>query len=198
MHADCLRFAGFLLCALTLHGQSAMLKSVDAATPEAIQFLAKLVNINSGTFNPAGVQAVAAVVDAEFRSLGFETKLISNDARQRGPHLLADHKGSRPAKPILLIGHMDTVFEPASRFQRFERISPALAKGPGVSDMKGGLTIMLFALKALQSAGLLANANIRVFLTGDEEAPGKPVADARRDLIEAARGTTAAFCFEGG
>ncbi len=176
----------------------AVLSAIDRDTPAAEQFLEKIININSGTFNPAGVKALAAVMDAEFRSLGFETKLISNDTRQRGPHLLAEHKGSHPGKPLLLIGHMDTVFEPASPFQRFERISPALARGPGVSDMKGGLTIMLFALKALQSAGLLANANIRVFLTGDEEAPGKPVADARRDLIEAARGTTAAFCFEGG
>src|SRR5205823_3615321 len=90
----------------------AVLSGIDRDTPAAEQFLEKIININSGTFNPAGVQAVAAIMDAELRSLGFETKLISNVARQRGPHLLADHKGSRPAKPLLLIGHMDTVFEP--------------------------------------------------------------------------------------
>ncbi len=90
------------------------------------------------------------------------------------------------------------MFEPASPFQRFERKSETTAYGPGVADMKGGLAIMLYALKALQKSGHLKDANIRVFLTGDEEAAGRPITESRRALIESAKGTSAALCFESG
>ena len=102
------------LLAQTLSPQeSAMLRSIDAAAPQSIDLLEKLVNINSGTFNPAGVTTVAGVLESEFRALGFGTRLIPVGGK-RGPHLAAQRKGSHPAKRLLLIGHMDTVFEPSS------------------------------------------------------------------------------------
>ena len=94
-------------------------------------------------------------------------------------------KGSR-GKRLLLIGHMDTVFEPSSPFQKFIRTGDS-ATGPGVSDMKGGIIVMLAALKPLQKAGLLDNSSITVFLTGDEESPGEPVEVSRKEFIEAGR-----------
>ncbi len=177
--------------------EQAMVRGIDAAAPQAIDLIEKLVNINSGSFNPAGVKAVAAVIEAELRGLGFETRLIRMDALKRGPHLVAERKGSRPGKPLLLIGHMDTVFEPSRTFQRFIR-NGANATGPGVNDMKGGIAVMIFALRALHQAGLLEGTSINIFLTGDEEAPGEPVAAARRDLIEAGKNANAALCFESG
>jgi glutamate carboxypeptidase len=99
------------------------------------------------------------------------------DAVKRAPSLVADRRGSR-GKRILLIGHMDTVFEPSSPFQKFVRTGD-IATGPGTSDMKGGIVVILSALKALKSAGALDEAKITVFITGDEEAPGEPTEISR-------------------
>ena len=75
---------------------------------------------------------------------------------------------------ILLIGHLDTVFEPDSPFQKFERVGPTSRKGPGVIDMKGGDVIMIQALQALEAAGALQGMNVTVVMTGDEESSGDP------------------------
>jgi glutamate carboxypeptidase len=69
--------------------------------------------------------------------------------------------------------------------------------GPGVNDMKGGLVIMLFALKAMQAADVLKQAEITVVLSGDEEAHGEPASIARHDMIAAARHSDVALEFEG-
>lgn len=174
-----------------------MLKAIERDSEQAVSLLEKLVNQNSGTYHTAGVTAVAEMMQAELRALGFETQLLPGGALKRGPHLTASRKGARPGKPLLLIGHMDTVFEPASPFQQFVRTGKT-AMGPGVNDMKGGLVVMVSALKALKEAGLLEGAPIQIFLTGDEESPGSPVAAARSGLIAAGKGAKAALCFESG
>ncbi|MBL8237038.1 MAG: M20/M25/M40 family metallo-hydrolase [Bryobacterales bacterium] len=172
----------------------AILKAVDAQVPTAEALLERLVNQNSGTFHPAGVRAVATIMEGELRELGFTTRLIPLESIQRGVHLVAEQKGV--GKPILLIGHMDTVFEPSSPFQRWERRGRT-ATGPGTSDMKGGLVVMLSALKALRDTGQLAGVPITVFLTGDEEAPGT-ISVSRAAFIEAGKAARAALCFETG
>jgi glutamate carboxypeptidase len=96
-----------------------------------------------------------------------------------------------------MIGHMDTVFEADNPFQKFTREGEKTS-GPGVADMKGGLAIMLSALKALNENHALDNTSITAFLTGDEERPGEPLSIARRDLIEAGKNSDAALEFEGG
>jgi glutamate carboxypeptidase len=93
---------------------------------------------------------------------------------------------------------MDTVFELSSPFQKWTVKSKDIASGPGSSDMKGGLVVMLYALKALNQAGALNGASITVVLSGDEESPGEPLSISRRDMIEAARHSDAAIEFEGG
>jgi glutamate carboxypeptidase len=118
------------------------------------------------------------------------------DQVRRAGHLECDRTGSH-GKRVLIIGHMDTVFEPSSPFQKFVRNGDR-AEGPGTADMKGGLVIALSALKALKTAGVLDGTNITVFLTGDEERHGSPVSIARGDLIEAAKRSDAALEFEGG
>ena len=112
-----LKFFSALLAAALLAGQSpesALTQAIDSDAPAAVELLERLVNQNSGTFNSAGVRAVAAIMERELSALGFETRLISLDAINRGAHLVAIRKGA--GKSILLIGHMDTVFEPASPF----------------------------------------------------------------------------------
>ena len=104
------------------------------------------MNINSGTMNLAGVRAVGDIFTRELQSLGFITRW--EPSPMRAGHLVAVHAGAGPK--ILLIGHLDTVFEPSSPFQKFERLDDSTAKGPGVIDMKGGDVIIVYALRALQ------------------------------------------------
>ncbi len=196
-------FALFLLlpvCAIPQSLTSAEQKIVAAVNADALaeeKLLEELVNINSGTLNPEGVRRVAAVLRPQFESLGFACRFIPMEEVHRAGHLVCERKGTH-GKRVLLIGHMDTVFEPDSPFQKFERTGEGKATGPGSSDMKGGLVIMLGALKALNENHDLDGTTITVFLTGDEERPGEPLSVARRDLIAAGKQSDAALEFEGG
>ena len=170
---------------------------IDAHAEEAVALLERIVNINSGTMNPAGNKAVADVLAVEFRKLGFDVRWSPLPVEMgRAGHLVAERVGRR-GRRILLIGHLDTVFEEDSPFRRFER-SGHFAKGPGVLDMKGGDVVILQALRALHAAGALEDATIRVILSGDEESPGEPLDVARRELIELAKRSDVALGFESG
>jgi glutamate carboxypeptidase len=185
--------------AQTAGDASVIVPAIDAEARAAQAFLERIVNLNSGTFNTPGVRAVGEIMNTELRALGFETRLIPMDSIGRAAHLYAERKGAPGSgKPILLIGHMDTVFEASSPFQKFERKAGGrTAVGPGTSDMKGGLTVMLSALKALHKTGKLDGIPLTIFLTADEEAPGDLVV-TRRDLIAAGKAARAALCFETG
>jgi len=174
-----------------------IVQAVDAGLADSNALLERLVNINSGTLNPAGVRQVADVLRPEFEALGFQVRWIPMDAVHRAGHLVAERKGTH-GKRVLLIGHMDTVFELASPFQKYQPQSDGNAMGPGSSDMKGGLMVILNSLKALNSAGALDGTSITVFLTGDEEKPGEPLAISRGDLVEAGKQHDAALEFESG
>jgi glutamate carboxypeptidase len=90
------------------------------------------------------------------------------------------------------------VFEADSPFQRFERLSPTSARGPGIIDMKGGDVVMLTALRVLSDLQLLGRLHVVVVMTGDEEDPGEPLAAARQALLDAASGASVALGFEDG
>jgi len=193
-----------LLCLVTLHSPVAaqvtaaerrIVAAVDSESERSVALLERLVNQNSGTLNLPGVEAVAKMTAAEFEPLGFKTKWVPMTATGRAGHLIATHKGNGRGKRLLLIAHLDTVFEPDSPFQRFERQGER-AVGPGVGDDKGGIVVILAALRAMKAAGTLKNADIVVVLTGDEERVGQPIDIARRDLIEAGRWADAALEFE--
>ncbi|HEX4931822.1 MAG TPA: M20/M25/M40 family metallo-hydrolase, partial [Gemmatimonadaceae bacterium] len=115
---------------------------------------------------------------------------------QRAGHLIAEHKGSGPH--VLLIGHLDTVFEPSHPFQKFERLTDSTARGPGIIDMKGGDVIIVHALKALKATGALKDMHITVILHGDEEKAGEPQDLARRDIRAIAQSVQHAIGFEDG
>jgi len=176
--------------------ERALVAFVDSDNGRALSLLERIVNINSGTMNLAGVREVGAALRPEFDALGFKTEWVDGASFGRAGHLVADHAGQGPR--ILLIGHLDTVFEPDSPFQKFERLSPTQAKGPGTTDMKGGNVVMLHALRALHSTGALKSMNIVVVLTGDEEAAGRPLEASRAALVKAAQGASVAIGFEDG
>jgi len=164
--------------------ESAMLAWIDAHSENAISLLEETVNISSGTLNVEGVSAVGTVMRRELDALGLETEWI-----EQPPELLrAGHLVGRNTTPdglnILMIGHLDTVFESDDTYQAFSR-EGNIATGPGVDDMKSGNVIIVYALKALQQIGVLETMPIVVFYTGDEEKAGRPLTISRKDLIDA-------------
>ena len=174
-----------------------MIATVDAEQQRTLALLERAVNQNSGTRNLAGVRAVHDILAPEFVALGFTVRWVPQDAVGRAGHLIASHRGKSGAKRLLLIGHLDTVFEPDSGFLKFERTDPDHARGPGVSDDKGGDVTMIAALRAMAKAGTLKGANIEVALTGDEEEAGLPLDIARADLVAAGKRADVALDFEG-
>ncbi|MEQ9440052.1 MAG: M20/M25/M40 family metallo-hydrolase [Cyclobacteriaceae bacterium] len=174
-----------------------ILQQVETNYDQSVDFLERTVNINSGTFNHTGVQEVGKLYDSLLTSMGFETQWIDMPSEMnRGGHLRGEIKGSK-GKKILLIGHIDTVFEPDSPFQTWE-VTDSIATGPGATDMKGGDMVLLYALKALHEAGQLKDRQIIVMLHGDEENAGDPIDLSRKDIIEAAQQSDVALSFEPG
>jgi glutamate carboxypeptidase len=169
----------------------------EAHVEGAVDLLETLVNINSGTLNQQGVKEVGAVLGTELDMLGFQTRWIGMpEETQRGGHLFGKLDGDR-GKKILLIGHLDTVYEPDDAFQNFGR-EGSKATGPGVEDMKNGDVIIIYALKALQHAGVLEGMQIVAAFTGDEESAGRPLSVSRKDLIDAGKWVDVALGFESG
>lgn len=191
------------LAARAVHAQLSpaerrIVQAVDAGVPDALALVERTVNINSGTLNLAGVRRVADVLAPEFASLGFETRWVDGAEWNRAGHLIVQRTGTGRGPKLLLIGHLDTVFEQDSPFQTFVRVAGDSARGPGIADMKGGNVVMLLALRALHAAGMLDSIQVTAVFTGDEEAPGRPIARARRDLIAAADWADVAIGFENG
>jgi len=170
-----------------------MTAAVDAEQGRTIALLERLVNQNSGSLNLEGVRAIGQMMREELEPLGFNVRWVDMRETGRAGHIVATHPGR--GRNVLLIAHLDTVFEPDSPFQRFAR-NGGRATGPGIGDDKGGLVVIVAALRAMQAAGTLRNANITIVLTGDEERTGSPIAVARRDLIEAGRVADFALEFE--
>ena len=171
--------------------------AIKSRSPAALEFLEKTVRINSGTLNVDGVREVGALYRAELESLGFTTRWSDMPpGMHRAGHLIATRSSTNPGAPrLLLLGHMDTVFEKNSPVPTWERRGDRV-RGQGVSDMKGGNTVMLEALRGLAAVGALGNAAMTVLLTGDEERTGSPLERAREDLVAAAKESDAALSFE--
>ncbi len=162
---------------------------------EQLALLERLVNINSGTQNIDGVRKVGEVLLSEFWAAGLTTRWVELPAEmRRAPTLIAERKGSS-GKKLLLIGHLDTVFPKDSPFQKFERHGHT-AVGPGIIDDKGGVVVLIYALKALHTLHALDNASITVVLTGDEENSGKPASISRKHLIDLAKKSDVVLDFE--
>ena len=179
---------------------------IDANMPRAIALLKESVNINSGTLNIAGVKKVGEIFAREFEKANFKTKWIPMpDSLRRAGHLVATtgfnneaaDKKNPKRKKLFLIGHLDTVFEPDMPANPFTMLNDSTATGQGVNDMKGGDVVMIIALQALHAQGLLKDADIIAYLTGDEEHAANPREISRADFIESAKKTDIALAFEG-
>lgn len=174
-----------------------ILKRIEVNNGASLVLLEKVVNMNSGSLNVEGVKKVGAVFSAEFESIGFtSTWFDMPKSMGRAGHLFCEvNTGNVKGKRLLLIGHLDTVFEEDSPFQEYRR-EGNIVYGPGVDDMKGGNIIIYAALKALHEVGALKNTQIIVAFTGDEEKAGNPISISRKDLIDAAKRSDIALGFE--
>ncbi len=170
-----------------------MIQVVDLEQQRTVAMLGRWVEQNSGTMNFEGVRAVGAMLRQELEPLGFKIRWADESGADRAGHLVAYHKGK--GKKLLLIGHLDTVFEKSSPFQHWE-VKGDTGVGPGSSDDKGGMAVIVAALRAMQQAGTLKNADITVFLSGDEEDAGNPISISRGDLIREGRRADYAIDFE--
>ena len=173
-----------------------LMEKSNSLVPESISLLEKIVNINSGTENSKGVNRVGLILKEEFERIGMNTRWINIPVPDKGGHLFASTKGSSGLK-ILIISHLDTVFGESSSFQKFKR-NGDIAIGPGVNDAKGGIVVILAALKALKMIGVLDQMQITVALMGDEEMAaidpnGRPM---RTHLINAGKEADIALGFE--
>ncbi|WP_334655373.1 M20/M25/M40 family metallo-hydrolase [Sphingomonas panaciterrae] len=184
-----------LTTAATSAPEKRMGEVVASEAPRHEALLEKLVLQNSGSLNLAGVKAVGEMMRAELAPLGFTVDWVDMTATGRAGHIVATHKGNGRGKRILLIGHLDTVFEPDSPFTGWKREGDRVT-GPGVGDDKGGLVVIVAALRAMQAAGTLRNADIKIVLTGDEEKTGAPLDVARRDLVDAGKWADIALEYE--
>ena len=193
--------ANLLSASLAAHAELSPIEqkivaAAKARAEVALQFLERTVNVNSGTMNHDGVREVGKMFRAEFDQLGFTTRWAEMPpAMQRAGHLVASREGNQ-GKRLLLIGHLDTVFEKNSPVQLWDRKGDTV-RGQGVSDMKGGDVIVVEALRALQSVGALDNTTIHIIFSGDEERVGEPINVARADMIALAKRSDIALAFEG-
>jgi len=190
-----------LLCCFAAQAQKLtpterkIVASVRQRMPQAEKLLEQLVNINSGTLNVKGVREVGTVLQKEFDAIGFKTDWVAMPERmQRAGHLVAEHQGKK-GKKLFLIGHLDTVFELDMPFPKYTRLNDSIATGQGVNDIKGGDVVILTALQALQANGLLKDASITAYFTGDEERGGRGP-ESRADFIARARQADVALGFE--
>jgi len=165
---------------------------LDSRQGGMLGLLERMVNIDSGTLDKAGVDRVGALLAERLAGLGFGVEVIRQ--REYGDHLLGRKAGSGKRR-VLFVGHMDTVFAAGTAAQRPFRIEAGRAYGPGVLDMKGGIVCLLFALEALMATKhpTYDAAAMSVVFNSDEEY----LSPTSRPLIEAeARASQTVCVFE--
>ena len=171
-----------------LSNLTASLQGQEEAMADALK---RLVLIQSGTHNKAGVDRLCRAVCDLLEPLPLERRIIPQE--KYGDMLIASAPGGAEPR-ILLAGHMDTIFPADSPFNGW-REDDRFFYGPGVIDMKGGLVAGIFALKALAALGLLRELPV-TWLFNSEEEVGSPVS---RSLFRAEAGRAAmAFVLECG
>ncbi len=149
---------------------AAIERSVRDAEPAFLADLQRLVNIDCGSYSPEGVDEVGRFVTGFLQDVGADVTAHPDPAGRLGSTVIGRLAGADPTGPrILLIGHMDTVFDPGTAAERPFRVEDGRAYGPGVTDMKSGLLTGLHAVKALVDAGDLPFASLTFVANPDEE-----------------------------
>ena len=160
--------------------------------------------VNSGSRNLSGLAAMAGLLSDAFAELPGELELI-DPARveavdpagqtieiQHGRNLRLSVRPDAPVQ-LLFTGHMDTVFASDHPFQETRWLDDAVINGPGTADMKGGIAVMLAALKAVEASDIAARIGYEVVINSDEEVGSLGSAPL---IAEAARGKRAALTYE--
>jgi glutamate carboxypeptidase len=145
--------------------------SIQGALPAYLADLERLVNTDCGSYTPAGVDEIGRFVAERFERLGFDVDVRPDPNRRLGATVIGTRAGAVGDGPrLLLIGHMDTVFDPGTVAERPFRIDDdGMARGPGVTDMKSGLLAGLYALEALVAGGDLPFERVTYIANPDEE-----------------------------
>jgi glutamate carboxypeptidase len=148
---------------------------VERRLPAFLAELERLVNVDCGSYTPDGVNVVATHVEATLRELGATVRRVPHEPEGGGQRLgdlvIGELVGDPDVRPILLIGHMDTVFDPGTALARPFRIEGDRALGPGVTDMKSGLLAGLHAIGVLHAAGVRPSVT---FVANPDEEIGSP------------------------
>ncbi len=152
-----------------------MITKVAARQDEILAFLSRIVEMESPSHEKSNVDAVIDVLETSYRKIGFTTRRIEEDGF--GNHLVADLNGGEGPR-VLLVGHADTVYPLGTLRQMPLKREGDRLRGPGVEDMKGGLTVMLFGIQSLLEFGSPLEGSIRVVVNSDEE-PGSPTSRVR-------------------
>ena len=151
---------------------SALRGRAEARFEEFVADLRAMVDVDCGSYTPAGVNRIADLCEARFREGGWDVERRPHEPRegegQLGDLVIGRLAGSGGPN-VLLVGHTDTVFDEGTAAERPFRIEGDRALGPGVSDMKGGLLFGFFAVELLQEAGFDGFGTITYVCNPDEE-----------------------------
>jgi len=161
--------------------------------PDMFAFLEKLITIQSGSHNKAGIDRTAGAIVQAFQGLDVSTETV--EQQLQGNNLVVRSSAQPSAdKQVLLVGHMDTVFPEDTDFNWYNADNDK-SYGPGVIDMKGGLVVGIYALKALDKSGLLKHIPVTFVFNSDEEIGSR----SSIDLIQKETNSSAfAFVLEAG
>jgi glutamate carboxypeptidase len=161
--------------------------------PDMFAFLEEIIRIQSGSHNKTGIDRTASAIVHAFQGLDVSTETV--EQQQQGNHLVV-RSGAQPSahKQVLLVGHMDTVFPEDTDFNWYKADNDK-SYGPGVVDMKGGLVVGIYALKALDKLGFLKHIPLTFVFNSDEEIGSR----SSIDLIQKEANSSAfAFVLEAG
>lgn len=167
---------------------------IDSHRQDMLALWQELVNMESGSRNKRGVDAVAARLRQVLDGAGAATRVIAME--RAGNMLVAEIGAGRPQAGVGFMGHMDTVFAEGTVAERPFTIKDGTAYGPGALDMKGGIVAFIYAIQALSAAGYAARP-LKVMLAGDEEIAHADSDAAERFMAEV-KGLAAAFNCETG
>ncbi len=170
-----------------------LFQQAEAAKPEMMKTWEILVNRDCGSDNKTGVDLVGQDVKAFLEPLGFD--VYFHEYEKAGNMLVATY-GDVTKPFVILTGHMDTVFKDGAAATRPFTVKDGRVTGPGCLDMKGGVTILLYAVKFLTEAGY-DKYPLKIILAGDEEV-GHNQSDAANDYLEEAKGAIMGFNLETG
>jgi glutamate carboxypeptidase len=152
----------------------ALRAAVAADFPGYLADLERLVNIDCGSYTPAGVDEVGRFVAEFLTELGATVEVRPDPAGRLGATVIGTFAGSPGGARVLLIGHMDTVFDPGTAAERPFRVEGGVAHGPGVTDMKSGLLAGLYALKSIVDVDGGLPFEQLTFIANPDEEIGSP------------------------